>query len=61
MSATEESLLAQLVEWSQTCVTLLITHFIPMREIDLMRWESDPEEYLTEEESDREDFDLRVR
>lgn len=39
---------------------LLITKLMPLRPSDLERWEDDPEEWMTEEEAERWEFDLRV-
>ena len=39
---------------------LLVTRLMPLREVDLERWNDGPEEWMTEEEAERWEFDLRV-
>jgi len=44
-------------------VTLIITRFLPLKPMDLEKWEADPEEWVLEETKDYEawEFDIRVR
>ena len=61
MPQPEDAFQQQLKNWSQECSLLLITKLIPMREADLQLWLDEPEEWLNEEEAERDEIDLRVR
>ena len=50
----------RLPEVAKQCAELLITRFIVLRSSDLLKWESEPEEWIDEEDADRWEFDLRV-
>ena len=43
-------------------VMLLVTRFIPLKPLDLEKWQEDPEEWVNEELKDSEawEFDIRV-
>lgn len=40
---------------------ILVTRLLPLRREDLEKWEDEPEEWMNEEESERWEFELRVR
>lgn len=46
--------------FAQNYAKLLVERLMPLREVDLERWNDDPEEWMTEEEAERWEFDLRV-
>lgn len=39
---------------------LIVTKFLPLRQVDLEKWTEDPEEWMNEEEAERWEFELRV-
>ncbi|SCV68568.1 BQ2448_689 [Microbotryum intermedium] len=38
---------------------ILVTRLIPLRQVDLEKWQDDPEEWMNEEAANREEFELR--
>lgn len=50
-------------EFVTQAVTLIVTRFLPLKPMDLEKWEGDPEEWVLEETKDYEawEFDIRVR
>lgn len=40
--------------------SLIVTHFLPLRQVDLEKWAEDPEEWMNEEEAERWEYELRV-